>query len=244
MIKRLPADFIVEEQADLPLRPAGEFRVYSLQKSDWTTPDLIRQISLSARIPANRFSYGGKKDKHGRTSQFIAVQDPRDLGRRSKDFSLEAVGFMDRPMGPDLIRANSFTVTVRDLTDTRSYKRNAEEIGRSGFPNYFDDQRFRSYDPERGYFAEKILRRHWNGALQVYLTSAVGPARNDRGRLARHPRRLEGLAGLSRSRPGAPRKRHLPISRGTPRGLPECPPPPPRGRGFDEIRGLPVPPLE
>ena len=184
MIKRLPADFVVDEQADLPLRPAGEFRVYTLKKSGWTTLDALRQIARAANIPLSRISYGGKKDKHGQTSQFIAIRFRRDLGLRGRDFSLEAVGFMDRPMGPDLIRANAFAVTVRNLADTGPFERHAEEVRKSGFPNFFDDQRFRSYDPERGFFGDKIVRRHWNGALQVYLTSAAADAaKKERARL-------------------------------------------------------------
>jgi tRNA pseudouridine13 synthase len=184
VIKSVPTDFIVEEQADLPLHPSGGFRVYVLEKSGWTTPDLIRRISRAADIPLSRVAYGGKKDKHGLTSQFITVEDPRDLGQRGEDFSLRAVGFMDRPMGPDLIRENAFMVTIRDLPDTDPFEHNAEDVRRSGFPNFFDDQRFRSYDPERGFFAEKILKRHWNGALQVYLTSAAHSAKKEQGRLA------------------------------------------------------------
>lgn len=176
MIKRVPADFIVEEKADLPLRPGGEYRVYSLRKSGWTTVDLVRHLSRVSGIPAVGFSYGGKKDKHGLTTQHVAVRDPRDISRSGEDFSLRAVGLMDRPMGPDLIQANAFTVTVRNLAEAAPFERNIVESRRSGFPNFFDDQRFRSYDPERGFFAEKILRRHWNGALQVYLTSAAESA--------------------------------------------------------------------
>jgi tRNA pseudouridine13 synthase len=81
---------------------------------------------------------------------------------------------MDRPMGPDLIQGNAFTVTIRDLVDIGPLERNFKEVKKTGFANFFDDQRFRSYDPECGFFAEKVLKRHWNGALQVYLTSA-GP---------------------------------------------------------------------
>ena len=176
---------MVEERADLPLRPAGEFRVYSLMKSGWTTPGLIREIARTAGLPFDLFSYGGKKDKHGQTTQFIAVRDVRNLEGRGADFSLRAVGFMDRPMGPDLIRENDFIIIVRDLAETRTFEGNIEEVRRSGFPNFFDDQRFRSYDPERGFFAEKIVRRHWNGALQVYLTSADASASDpERARLA------------------------------------------------------------
>ena len=88
-------------------------------------------------------------------------------------------------MGPDLIQGNAFRVTIRDLTGVRPLEANLEEVRKSGFPNFFDDQRFRSYDPERGFFAEKVLKRHWNGALQVFLTSA-GPddSRSERERKA------------------------------------------------------------
>jgi tRNA pseudouridine13 synthase len=174
MIKATPEDFVVEERADLPLRPDGEYRVYLLKKSHWNTLDLIHHLSLSIGLPRSRFSYGGKKDKHGLTSQFIAIQNARDFSGEGKGFSLESRGFMDRPMGPDLIQGNAFTVTIRDLVDMGSLEMNFEEVKMAGFPNFFDDQRFRSYDPERGFFAEKVLKRHWNGAVQVFLTSA-GP---------------------------------------------------------------------
>jgi tRNA pseudouridine13 synthase len=74
-------------------------------------------------------------------------------------------------MGPDLILANAFRITIRDLADPGPLESGLREVAAEGFLNYFDDQRFRSYDPERGFFAEKILRGHWNGALQVLLTS-------------------------------------------------------------------------
>jgi len=172
MIKATPEDFVVEERADLPLRGHGEYRVYLLRKSHWNTLDLIHHLSLSLGLPISRFSYGGKKDRHGLTSQFIAIKNGRDHSTKGKDFSLESRGFMDRPMGPDLIQGNAFRVTVRNLKDAAPQENNLEGVRRSGFPNFFDDQRFRSYDPERGFFAEKVLRKHWNGSLQVFLTSA------------------------------------------------------------------------
>lgn len=173
MIKVIPEDFIVEERAGLPLRERGEYRVYLLKKSGWNTLDLVHHLSRSLGLPPGRFSYGGKKDRRALTSQFIAIRNARDFSFEGENFSLEDRGFMDRPMGPDLILANAFQVTVRDLEDVAALGVNFEEVKRTGFPNFFDDQRFRSYDSERGFFAEKILRRHWNGALQVFLTSST-----------------------------------------------------------------------
>jgi len=185
MIKAAPEDFVVEERAGLPLRESGEYRIYRLRKSHWNTSDLVHHLSRSLGVPLSRFSYGGKKDKHGRTSQFIAVRNSRDLSTRGKDFDFEFHGFMDRPMGPDLIEGNAFRVTVRDLKDTAPLEGNVAEVRASGFPNFFDDQRFRGYDPERGFFAEKILKRHWNGALQVFLTSREsGDSKSERERKA------------------------------------------------------------
>jgi tRNA pseudouridine13 synthase len=185
VIKRLPEDFIVEENANLPLRPRGDFRAYELRKSGRTTDEAIRRLSRITGVRRELFSYGGRKDKHGVTSQFIAVRDPRDISRSEGDFSLRAAGFMERPMGPDLILANAFKVTVRDVIDAAAFERNIDEVRRSGFPNFFDDQRFRSYDQEKGFFAEKILRRHWNGALQVYFVSVPADApRSERLRKA------------------------------------------------------------
>ncbi len=172
MIKAKPEDFVVEEKANLPLVPRGPYRVYLLRKSHWNTTDLLRYLSRSLSLPLARFSYGGRKDRHGLTSQYIAIQHPADFSRRGENFSFESQGFMERPMGPDLIMGNAFTVTIRNLVNFDDIEKNLQDVGKTGFPNFFDDQRFRSYDRERGFFAEKLLRRHWNGALQVFLTSA------------------------------------------------------------------------
>jgi tRNA pseudouridine13 synthase len=181
MIKSRPEDFVVEENAALPLRRKGEYRLYRLRKSHWNTVDLISHLSRRTGLPREKFCYGGKKDKHGLTYQFITVRDERDYSQEGKDYSLELRGFMDRPMGPDLIQGNSFAITLRNMTSLDTVEKAIGEVGKSGFPNFFDDQRFRSYDPVRGFFAEKILRRHWNGALQVYLTG-TGPDESKRER--------------------------------------------------------------
>lgn len=183
VIKARPEDFIVEERADLPLRPDGPFRAYLLRKSGWTTDGLLKLLARRLGVSPAAISYGGRKDKHGLTAQHIAIRDIRDFSRKEKSFSLEAVGFLDRPMGPDLIRANAFRLRVRDLAETGTVVRNLGEAKAFGVSNYFDDQRFRSYDPGRGFFAEKVLRRHWNGALQAFLTSApAGTSRPERAR--------------------------------------------------------------
>ena len=173
MIKARPEDFVVEEQAALPLRAAGAFRAYRLTKRGWNTLDLVRLLARTCGVSPAAIAYGGKKDRHGLTAQFITIRDDRDFSREERNFRLEFQGYMGRPMGPDLIQANQFRIILRDLAGSGPIGQSLEDVRRYGVPNFFDDQRFRSYDPERGFFAEKVLRRHYNGALQVYLTSTT-----------------------------------------------------------------------
>ncbi|MCX7661562.1 MAG: tRNA pseudouridine(13) synthase TruD, partial [Candidatus Omnitrophica bacterium] len=80
---------------------------------------------------------------------------------------------MDRKMGPDLILANEFRIVIRFLNDDeiRYALEQLDFIGRYGFPNYFDDQRFGSYSSTQGFFAEKLIKREFSGALKIYLTA-------------------------------------------------------------------------
>jgi tRNA pseudouridine13 synthase len=173
-IKAIPEDFIVEEISDFQRSGSGPFAFYVLEKRGWNTLDALKMISRETRVPLKDFSYGGKKDRHGLTRQFISVRRRGRLSVRAKEgYSLTFAGFGPRPMGPHFIQGNRFEMTVRDLRDAEA-KNALGEVGRvktSGFPNYFDDQRFRSYDADQGFFAEKILKKHYNGALKVFMVS-------------------------------------------------------------------------
>jgi tRNA pseudouridine13 synthase len=75
-------------------------------------------------------------------------------------------------MGPDCVRGNRFEITVRSVggRELRGALATVPQVLRFGCPNYFDDQRFGSFDPRQGFIAEKIIREHFNGALKIYMT--------------------------------------------------------------------------
>jgi len=171
MIKVKPEEFRVMEKARLPLSSSGPYCVYRLTKKGLTTEDACRLIARHFNYRLSALAWGGRKDKYGLTTQYITILQGQENSLKEKKIELEPVGFMNRPMGPDLIEGNYFEITLRRVRNLEAILQAAEEVKVSGFPNYFDDQRFRSYDPQRGFFAEKILLRHYNGALQVYLTS-------------------------------------------------------------------------
>ncbi|HLG28895.1 MAG TPA: tRNA pseudouridine(13) synthase TruD, partial [Candidatus Brocadiales bacterium] len=89
-----------------------------------------------------------------------------------ENYSLSFVGLMDRPMGPDLIKGNRFHIVVRNLTEQelKSALNEIECVKKDGYPNYFDDQRFGSFDGRQGFVAEKIIKKHYNGALKIYFS--------------------------------------------------------------------------
>lgn len=89
-----------------------------------------------------------------------------------ENYSLNLIGYMDRPMGPDLITGNRFQIAVRNLTkdDLSSAFREIDRVKQDGYPNYFDDQRFGSFDSRQGFIAEKVLKKHYNGALKIYFS--------------------------------------------------------------------------
>ena len=89
-----------------------------------------------------------------------------------ENYSLSFVGLMDRPMGPDLIKGNKFHIVVRNLTENELKLALSEIVcvKKDGYPNYFDDQRFGSFDGRQGFVAEKIIKKHYNGALKIYFS--------------------------------------------------------------------------
>lgn len=175
-LKTKPEDFIVEEIADLPLVTKSKYRAYILSKNNISTASALRMISDSLEIPLIYFAYGGKKDKLSISSQYITIETDRLLEFSNECCSLEFIGFMPRPMGPDMIEANKFEIVLRDLSigESEKIKLPIEELNRFGFPNYFDDQRFGSFSLNQGFIGEKIIKEHYNGAVKLYLTLSSG----------------------------------------------------------------------
>lgn len=172
-IKSKPEDFIVEEIADLPFKRKGNFGVYLLEKKGWNTVGLLFELSKKLKIPFSNFSYGGKKDRHASTSQYISIKGKKINDLKKEEYSLKFCGFMDRCMGPDLIKGNKFEIVVRNLAkkEAQTAVEEMRLINSFGYPNYFDDQRFGSFDQNQGFMAQKLLKKHFNGALKIYLTA-------------------------------------------------------------------------
>ncbi len=67
------ADFQVEELTDVTPAAEGPFSFYRLEKDGWTTPDALAAIRRRWKLEARRVSYGGLKDRHAQTVQYITI---------------------------------------------------------------------------------------------------------------------------------------------------------------------------
>jgi tRNA pseudouridine13 synthase len=173
-LKATPEDFLVREATGLRIRKEpAPYRVYMLEKTGWNTADALMRIAKEKRIPYTAFAYGGKKDRHAHTFQYVTIKAPVDLSLTAKGYSLKLLGFSNDPMEPSQILANHFEITVRELTSAEASRLVAAvpHIQEKGIPNYFDDQRFGNVDRERGHIAEKMLQGRWEEALNLAITS-------------------------------------------------------------------------
>lgn len=173
-LKATPDDFQVREATALRIRKKpGPYQVYLLEKRGWNTTDALMRIARAHRVPYARFSYGGKKDRHAHTFQYVTFAGRANVATRANGYQLTFLGYADRPMEPAQILANHFTLVLRELSaaETEAIGTGLQRVAQTGSINYFDDQRFGSMDRARGFIAEKLLQQRWEEALLLALTT-------------------------------------------------------------------------
>jgi tRNA pseudouridine13 synthase len=181
-VKVLPEDFIVKELLKIPLRETGAYTILELCKKHWNTLDAIDYAARKLSVPKKNFSRAGLKDRHSLSTQYLSVKGCVRTSIREKNISIKPVGMADKELAPTDLTGNSFTITLRDLTDGESanIRNNYADVHTYGVPNYFDEQRFGSARHGRGFFAKKLLLRHYSGALKTLLCY---PHKDDRRKL-------------------------------------------------------------
>src|SRR5436190_19810069 len=72
-LKQAPEDFHVEELTDVIPGEHGSFAFYRMEKRNWTTPDALAVVRKRWRIEPRRLSFGGLKDRHAATVQYLSI---------------------------------------------------------------------------------------------------------------------------------------------------------------------------
>jgi tRNA pseudouridine13 synthase len=179
-LKQQPDDFQVEEITDIVPGRDGPFSFYRMEKAGWSTPDALSAVRRRWKVDLRRLSYGGLKDRHARTVQYLTIHHGprRDLSHHA--VSLHYLGQVGSPYTSTDIRANRFAITLRALDPAArdAVEARLGEVAAQGVPNYFDDQRFGSVAGPGGEFiARHLVRGQFEEALRLALAA---PYEHDR----------------------------------------------------------------
>ncbi len=147
-------DFQVTEQ--IPFAPAGqgEHLFLQIEKTGQNTSWLARQFAKMAEIPAADVSYAGLKDRQGVTVQWFSLRIPGLPAANEHELwqqrlaAMEGVKLLsssrhDRKLRIGALEGNHFVIRLRAFDgDKAVLDQRLDQIGSTGVPNYFGEQRF------------------------------------------------------------------------------------------------------
>lgn len=170
-IRRLPADFQVEELNSLQIGRQGSHAVYQLKKTDWTTLDALKSIARTWKLSPRQIMHAGLKDRHAVTSQLITIAGGPRRNLEQSTYQLEYLGQSPRATCSQDILGNRFRLAIRSLTSAacESAQTVLPDLEQTGLANYFDNQRFGSYIPSEPFIAEHWLRGDFEAACRLAL---------------------------------------------------------------------------
>lgn len=172
-------DFQVEE---VPLYlPAGEgthvyFRV---TKAGIPTPEAVSRLARYMNVQPHDIGVAGLKDAKAVTSQMMSlehVDEGRLAGYRDKQMTVEILGRHNNKLRPGHLRANRFTLMVRDVGRAQLAAAEAvlDVLMRRGVPNFFGPQRFGNRDDTAAMGAAMV-----RGDMEEFVKVLLGRPRGD-----------------------------------------------------------------
>jgi tRNA pseudouridine13 synthase len=169
-LKSRPDDFQVEELTQFRCDD-GPFAVYLLTKESLGTPEAITAIERRWKLSRRQISYGGLKDKHAVTRQWLTIHHGPRRNLEQTHLSLNYQGQASQPFTPHDIAANRFRIVLRNLPAEQAERivSLSDVVGRDGVPNYFDDQRFGSLGHSHEFLAAPWCRGDYERTLWLAI---------------------------------------------------------------------------
>jgi tRNA pseudouridine13 synthase len=173
-LKCQPEDFRVEELPLVSSAGQGRYTFYRLTKRNIGTIEAVEAICRRWNLAGRRVSYGGLKDRHAVTIQYLTIADGTAKPVTTPNFELEPVGRLAHPYGPEHFRGNRFHIVLRDMSDADIDRAQLEipSLATDGLPNYFDDQRFGSVGHSGQFIGHAWLVGDHERALKLALAEA------------------------------------------------------------------------
>ncbi|MDD1761529.1 MAG: tRNA pseudouridine(13) synthase TruD [Methanothrix sp.] len=176
IIKSSAEDFTVSEVFEELNYEGGRYLVLDIEKTNWDTHHLIREMARRLCISQKRFGWAGTKDKRAVTSQRISIMnlDEAELSKINlPDLKIKVLGRTNRAVGLGDLLGNRFAITIRDLScqdPEAAMSLITSEIAKNrGVPNYFGIQRFGDRRPVTHRVGEALVRGRAEEAVYIYL---------------------------------------------------------------------------
>ncbi len=176
ILRDSPEDFWVDEVYEDLRYEGGRYLVLEVEKKDWDTHHLIRELSRQLRISQKRFGWAGTKDKRAVTRQRISIMnlDESELKRITlPDISINILGKTNRAVGLGDLLGNRFRIKIQELAceDSKNHmaKVTEEILKQKGVPNYFGVQRFGDTRPITHKVGEALAKGEIERAVFTYL---------------------------------------------------------------------------
>lgn len=178
-LKCLPEDFRVTELTDRPTNGRGPFALYRLTKQSLGTPEAIDAILRRWNLARQQVSYGGLKDRHAVTEQFVTIKNGPRNDQSQSNLELIYLGQTDRPFESADNTGNHFEIVMRSMSDAEVTRATSsiKDVTINGVANYFDDQRFGSLGQSGEFIAVPWCRGDYERALWLALAD---PNEHDR----------------------------------------------------------------
>ncbi len=179
-LKSLPTDFQVRELTSVQAQ-GGPFALYRLRKTSLGTPEAIQAILRGWNLPRQQISYGGLKDRHAQTEQYLTIHRGPKQDFEDRSFILEYLGQTSRQFVAQDIAGNQFEILLRGIEkgDQQKIADRLQLVQQVGIVNYFDDQRFGSLGESGQFIAEPWCKGDYERALFLAMAE---PNSHDRGR--------------------------------------------------------------
>lgn len=160
-------DFQVVEIPSYEITGEGEHCLLNIRKRGANTGWVAGQIARFAGVRPVDVGFAGRKDRHADTTQWFSCWLPGRPDPEWRSFNAEGVEILDvrrhdRKLKKGALRANRFTIVIRDLScgeaGQSAVAERLEKIKQEGVPNYFGEQRF-GQSMQNLLAADQLLKR-------------------------------------------------------------------------------------
>ncbi|MFT3881820.1 MAG: tRNA pseudouridine(13) synthase TruD [Gemmatales bacterium] len=172
-LKSRPDDFQVEEVTSVVAGTTGPYAFYRLSKKSVGTPEAIQRICRELDVDPRRVRYGGLKDRHAETIQYLTIDEGPDRHFKDPLIQLKYLGRVEEPYGPQSFSGNRFGITMRDIEPSAldQTMQSLEDVRHGLIGNYFDDQRFGSVGDDQQFIARALIDGDDEKALKLAIST-------------------------------------------------------------------------